>query len=195
MKHFIWCFHLQNVMVKEVMETVTVTDDEQADTAESANKTADEEDLLNLFNQYPDVMSSISDWLFKDIDVIINEASSEGISAEYSITMQQYTSTVLFETHVNVSVMSQKFFNTLPQKPKLLKPNACTVTLASGTDLGPIGQCNLTFRLWNKCFTDKFIIFWDLHWDLITGLNWQINYKIGWNLNITRHQYMTNNND
>ena len=52
-------------------------DEEQTDTAETVNKAADEEDLLSFFDQYSDMMSYKSDWLFKDIDIIINAASSE----------------------------------------------------------------------------------------------------------------------
>ena len=63
---------------------------------------------------------------------------------EYSIIVQQCTRTALFDTGANMSVMSQMFFNLLPQKLKLLKPNVCTVTSARDTDLGPIGQCYLT---------------------------------------------------
>ena len=43
------------------METITTTDDKQTDMAESASKVADEGDLLTLFHQYSDLMSSNSD--------------------------------------------------------------------------------------------------------------------------------------
>ena len=91
--------------------------------------------------------------------------------------------------------MSQMFFNLLPQKPKLLKPNACTVTSAIGTDLGPIGQCYLTFNLGNKYFTGKVIVLTELPRNLILGLNWHFNYKIGCNWNINGHQYMAHNSN
>ena len=52
------------------------------------------------------------------------QASSEGINVEYSITVQQWTTTALFDTDDEMLVMSQKFFNSLPQKPKRLKPDA-----------------------------------------------------------------------
>ena len=93
------------------------------DTAESANKAADE-DLLSLFDQYSDLMSSNSDWLFKDIDVVINETLSEGISAECSITVQQCTTTVLFDTDANMSVMSQEGFQLITIKAEISK-NKC----------------------------------------------------------------------
>ena len=66
----------QHVTVKEVMENITKMDDKQTDTAESVHKSADDAYLLNLFYQYSDLLSSTSDWLSKDIAVVINEASS-----------------------------------------------------------------------------------------------------------------------
>ena len=101
----------------------------------------------------------------------------------------------LEDTGATVSVLSQKFFNSLPQNPKLLKLNACTVTSANDTDLGPIGQCYLPFRLGNKNFMDKFIILQDLHRVLILGLNRQFKYKIGCNWSSNGQHYMTHNND
>ena len=103
--------------------------------------------------------------------------------------------TALFDTVTNMSVMSQKFFNSLPQKPKLLKPNAYTVTTARCTALGPIGKGYPTVRLGNKYFINKLMILQDLHRDLILGLNWQFNYKIGCIWNINEHQGMTHNNN
>ena len=87
------------------------------------------------------------------------------------------------------------FFNWLPQKQKLLKPTVSTVTSASGTDLGPIGQHYLTFWLRNKYFMDKCIILWDLCGDLVLGLHWKLNYIIGFNWNTNGHQPMTHNNN
>ena len=37
------------------------------------------------------------------------------------------------------------------------------VTSASGANIGQIDQCDLTFRLGNKQFTDMFIALQDLH--------------------------------
>ena len=64
---------------------------------------------------------------------------------------------------------------------------------ASGPNLGPVGQCHLTFKLCNKCFTDKFIVLKDLQRNLILVLNWQYSYKIGCNGSINGHQYITYN--
>ena len=85
--------------------------------------------------------------------------------------------TALFDTGANMSIISQKIFNSLPQKPKLLKLNTCAITSTSGTDLGPIGQCYLKFKLGNK-----YLIL-----DLILGLNWLLNYNIGCHWNINGH--------
>ena len=92
-----------------------------------------------------------------------------------------------------MSVISQKIFNSLPQKPKQLKSNTCTVTSAICTDLGPIEQCYLTFKVKNMYFTDKFIVLQDLCRDLKLRLNWQFNYKMCCNWNINGHQYMMHN--
>ena len=62
----------QDVTVNEAMEPITMMDDKQTDTAESAHKAANEEDLLSFFNQPSDLMSSSSDLLSKDIDAVIN---------------------------------------------------------------------------------------------------------------------------
>ena len=65
---------------------------------------------------------------------------------------------------------------------------------ASGANLGMKRQCNLTFRLGNKQFMDKFIILQDLQRNVILGLHWQYNYRIGCNLNVNGQQYITHNN-
>ena len=75
-------------MVNKVTENIPVTNDKQKDIVEAANKAANQEDLLSLFKQLSDSVSSNMDSLFKDTDVIINKASLEGINAEYSIAVQ-----------------------------------------------------------------------------------------------------------
>ena len=55
-------------------------------------------------------------------------------------------------------------------------------------------MCYLTLKLGNKYFTDKFIVLQDLQRNLILGIRWQFNYKIGCNWNISGHHYMTHNN-
>ena len=76
----------------------------------------------------------------------------------------------------------------------LLKSHSYTVVSARRANLGSIGQCHLTFQIGSKCFTDKFIVIKDLWRYLISGLNWQSNYKIAFNWNIKRHQCITYSN-
>ena len=84
------------------MDSMNLTHDNLTDRAEPVHKAADEEDLLNLFDQYSDLMSPSSDWLSTDVAIIINEASIEGISVTYHITAQQCTTTALFDTGANM---------------------------------------------------------------------------------------------
>ena len=163
------------------------------DRLELSNETTDGKDLLSLLYQYSDIILPNSDWLTKEDVVIINEASVEGIKSIYHITVQQHTTTAIFDTSANMSVISQKFFDSLPQQPKLLASNICTVMSANGTELGLIGHCYLTFQL-KMHFTDKFIVLWNLWRDLILGLNWLFTYRIGCNWNINGYHYITHNN-
>ena len=65
-----------DVKVNEVIEAITTMDDKQTDTMESVYKSADEEDLYSLFDQYSYLMLPTSDWLPTGIVIAINEASS-----------------------------------------------------------------------------------------------------------------------
>ena len=90
-------------------------------------------------------------------------------------------------------MVSEKFFNWLLQTTKLSKVHTHKVMSASGANLGPIGQCDLTFWLGNRYFMDRFIILQDLWRNLILGLHWQCNYRIGRNWNVNGQQYITHN--
>ena len=92
------------------METINFTHDSYTDKTVPAHEAPDEEDFLSLFDQYSDLMSPSSDWLYTDVAIIINEVSMERISATYHITGQKCT-IVLFDAGTNISVISQKFFN------------------------------------------------------------------------------------
>ena len=52
------------------------------------------------------------------------------------------------------------------------------------SNLGPVGQCDLTFWLGNKYLMDRFTILQDLQRNLILGRHWQFNYRIGCNCNV-----------
>ena len=51
----------QDVSANEITENITTTDDKQIDKTESVHKVLNEENLLSLFDQYSDLMSSTSD--------------------------------------------------------------------------------------------------------------------------------------
>ena len=56
----------------------------------------------------------------------------------------------LLDTGANTLVISERFFRSLLHTPQLLEVCMQKVASASGANLGPIGQCDLTFRLGNK---------------------------------------------
>ena len=67
----------------------------------------DGEDLLSLFNQYSNPVLPNSDLLATEDALIINKASVEGISTTYHITVQEHTTTTLFDTGANMSGILQ----------------------------------------------------------------------------------------
>ena len=153
----------------------------QTDTAESVPKSAGEEDLLSLFDQYSNLMSPTMAWPSTGISTVLNEASSEGIGAEYpnySSTMNN--NSTVWHRCLHVGHIINVFFNSFAQKPELLKPNTCTVTAASGTDLVSLGHCYLTFKLGNKYVMDEFIVLWDFlkRFDIRTKLAIQLQLDV-----------------
>ena len=57
------------------------------------------------------------------------------------------------------------------------------VVSVDGDSLGPVGEVHIKFQLGKVIFNDRFIILNNLKQDMILGLPWQSNYKIGcdWN--------------
>ena len=60
--------------------------------------------------------------------------------------------------------------------------------------MGPIGQCDPTFRLGNKQFMNSFIVLQDLWRNPTLGLNWYYKYIIVCSWNVNGQQYITHNN-
>ena len=129
--------------------------------------TWEEDDLMKLFDQFSSLMSPVSDWLELDTAIIINEASLQGKRVTYQVTIQTLITTALLDTWANIPVVLKKFFRSLAQTPQLLKVYMHKVTSASGANLGPVGQCDIIFRLGNKQFFDRFIVVQDLQRNLI----------------------------
>ena len=123
----------------EIMKTIN-TNVNDTNSKESTHEPTNEEDLLNLSEQYSDFTH-------------ISEASIKRTSTTYHVTVQEQPTIALLDTGANTSVISKKF-KSLPQKPKLLKSHAHTVTSASGANLGSIGHCHLTFMFGNKYITN-----------------------------------------
>ena len=134
-----------------------MTWDNGPSTQDSSCSASVEDDLMELFDQFAGSMSPMSDWLEPDT-VVISKASLQEKSATYQVIVQNIITSTLLDTGPNISVISERFCMSLSQTPHLLKVHMHKVTSASGANLGPIGQHDLTFRLGNKQFTNRFTI-------------------------------------
>ena len=65
------------------------------------------------------------------------------------------------------------------------------VVPADSNSLGPIGEVHLHFQLGKVVFHNRFIILNNLKQDMILGLPWQSNYKIGSNWNREGKHFIT----
>ena len=60
--------------------------------------------------------------------------------------------------------------------------------------LGPVGEVYLKFKIGNVVFHDRFMILNNLQCDIILGLPWQQNYRIGCTWNQEGKHFITINN-
>ena len=74
------------------------------------------------------------------------------------------------------------FFSHTHQHVKML-PTSRKVVSTDGNSLGPISEVHLKFKVGKIFFNDVFVILNNLQRDIIFGLPWQHNYRIGcmWN--------------
>ena len=88
----------------------------------------------------------------------------------------------MFDTGASINAISLKFYSSMQQQVKLLPTNRKVVS-ADSNSLGPIGEVHVKFKLGKVEFDDVFIILNNLQRDIILGLLWQHNYRIGctWN--------------
>ena len=88
----------------------------------------------------------------------------------------------LYDTGTSINTISLKFYSSMQQRVKLLPTNRKVVSV-DGKTLGPIGEVHVKFKLGKAEFNDIFLILNNLQWDIILGLPWQCNYRIGctWN--------------
>ena len=84
----------------------------------------------------------------------------------------------LFDTGASINAISLKFYSSTQQHLKMLPTNRKVVS-ADGNSLGPIGEVHVKFKLGKVVFNNIFIILNNLQHDIILGLPWQCNYRIG----------------
>ena len=80
-----------------------------------------------------------------DTITVISEASLQGKNATCGVSIQSLITLALLGTGSNIRVVSEMFFNSMPQKPKLSKVDTHKVTSPSGAILNLIGQSDITF--------------------------------------------------
>ena len=113
---------------------------------------------------------------------MINEVFIDGFYVLYNIQINNLHIQVLFDTGASINAISLKFYSSLQHHLKML-PTSRKVISADGDNLGPIGEVNVKFKIGKVVFNDVFIILNNLHCDIILGLPWKQNYRIGCTLN------------
>ena len=156
--------------INEVFESITTNINYPA-SQEPLSKPNNEDDLIQLFDQLFSLMLPRSDRVEPVATVDISKAFLQGKETTYQVTIQNLT-IALQDTGANISVVPEKCFKSLLQKPKLSKVYMHKVTSASRASLGLIWECDLTFQLRNRHFMNRFIVLQDLHRNLILYLNW-----------------------
>ena len=156
--------------VNKVMETIMANVNEPSTQDAISNETY-EDRLMELFNQFSGLTLSKSDWLESDTTIVTSETCLQGKSTTYQIKIQNLKITALLDTGASIWVVLEKFFKSLHQTPQLFKVCKHKDISPGGANLGPVGQCDLTFRLGNKRFTDGIIVLQYLHRSIILGLN------------------------
>ena len=113
---------------------------------------------------------------------MISEVFIEGFHTLYKVQIGKLHTDALFDTGGSINAISFKFYSKMQQQLKSL-PTSRKVVSADSDSLGPIGEVHLNFRIGKVVFNDIFIILNNLQCDIILGLPWQCNYRIGCTLN------------
>ena len=90
----------------------------------------------------------------------------------------------------SINAISLKFYSSMQQHVILLPTNTKVVS-AEGNSLGSIGEVHVKFNLGKVEFNDIFVILNNLQWDIILGLLWQCNYRIGCTWNREGEHFLT----
>ena len=85
------------------------------------NQPTNEEYLLKLFQEYSNFSQLTSEWLGIDATVVNSEASIQGTSAAYHITVQEKPTIAPLDTGANISVIFAKCFQILTSKTTIIK--------------------------------------------------------------------------
>ena len=129
--------HEKSTSSESSVNEVMMAGENNLSTWDPASIVTDGDGLMELFNQLSGFMSPMLHWL-KPNTIVITEASLTGKSTTYQVTIQIISTTTLLDTGENISVVSKKFFGSLPQTPQLLKAGTYKVMSVSGAYLGPI---------------------------------------------------------
>ena len=137
----------------------------------------------NFISEFENIMLEDSDDSSAPLNkFVINEVFIEGFHAIYNIQVYNTQVQALFDTGASINALSFRFFSHIQQQVRFL-PTSRKVVSADGNSLGPIGEVHLKFKGGKIDFNDVFVILNNLQRDIILGLPWQCNYKIGcsWN--------------
>ena len=76
-----------------------------------------------------------------------------GTQVLYNLPINNILVQGLFDTGASMSIMSERFYNQIHQKSKLITCNRL-VSSALGNNLQPVGECFIHMRIGKKIFRD-----------------------------------------
>ena len=136
----------------------------------------------NFFSEFENLMMKDSDdssaWLVAPNEAVINEVFIEGFHVLYNTQIGNLHTQALFDTGTSINAISIKFYSSMQQHLKIL-PTSRKVVSADGDSLGPTAEVHVKFKIGKVVLNDAFIILNNLQCDIILGLPWQQNYRIG----------------
>ena len=147
----------------------------------------DSNDEFNkFFSEFKSMMMEDSDntsaWLVTSDEALVSEVFIDSFHALYNIQIGNLHTQALFDTGTSINAISFKFYSSMQQHLKMLLTSRKAVS-ADGDSLGPISEVHIQLRIGKVVFNDVFVILNNLQHDIIFGLPWQWNYRIGctWN--------------
>ena len=96
----------------------------------------------------------------------------------------------LFDTGASINAISHRFYSSMQQQVKLLPTNR-KVVFCRWWQLRPYWWSSFKFKVGKIEFDDIFIILNSLQQDIILGLLWQCNYRIGYTWNREGKHFLT----